>query len=237
MIVDRQVAGLGIEREGAERAGEPREFDEEFFGVAALGDQQVTQRGQGGIHGMQQPEAGNFASGEIAARTAGIAAEGGALLVQDLDHLLQQLEQPGTGADLHHGRHESGVVGEVAGAVAHHAGDRDGHQVAGRLGIEQQAQVLAAQLHAALVDAGDLVVQDSGLGGVAGIARLPRRACSSGRWGGAGGCRATRRRRRGWAGSDRRWLAARGRSSHSGMLNGRPSGRMPRAWSSETEPL
>ena len=127
---------------------------------------------------MQQPEAGNFAGREVAARTTRIAAQGGALLVQDFDHLLQQLEQPGTGADLHHGRHESGVVGEVAGAVAHHAGHRDGHQVAGRLGIEEEAQVLAAQLHAALVGAGNLVVEDSGLGGVAGVTLGLRAECA-----------------------------------------------------------
>ncbi len=119
---------------------------------------------------MQQPEARDFAGGEIAARAARIAAHGGALFVQDFDYLLQQLEQPGTGADLYHGRHESGIVGEAAGAVAHHAGHRDGHQVARRLGVEQEVQILAAQLHAALIHAGDFIVQDSGLRGVAGIA-------------------------------------------------------------------
>jgi hypothetical protein len=84
----------------------------------------------GGIDGMQQPEAGNFAGREIATRATRIAAQGGPLLVEDFDHLLQQLEEAGTGADLHHGRHEPGVVGEVAGAVAHDTGNRYSHQVA-----------------------------------------------------------------------------------------------------------
>ena len=170
VVVHGQVAGLRIEGEGAERSGQPRQFDEEFFGVAALGDQQVTERGQGGIDGMQQPEAGNFAGREIAARATRIAAQGGSLLVEDFHHLLQQLEEAGAGGDLHHGRHEAGVVGEVAGAVAHDTGQRDGHQVAGRFGIQEEAEVLAAQLHASFVGAGDLVVQDSGLGGIAGVA-------------------------------------------------------------------
>ncbi len=115
--------------------------------MSAFGDEQVAKGSQGGIDGVEQPEGGNLTRREVAREAARVATEGGTLVVQNLNHLLQQLEQPGAGADLDHGRHESGVVGEVAGAVAHHAGDRDGHQVVGGLGIEEQAQVLAAQLY------------------------------------------------------------------------------------------
>jgi len=100
------------------------------------------------------------------------AVDGDAFLVEDFDQPLQQLHEPGGGRNAQHRRHEIGIVGEVAGAVADHARDGHGEQVARRFRVQQQAQVLAAQLHGALVGAGVLVVQHARLGGVARVARF-----------------------------------------------------------------
>ena len=43
MVVEGQNAGMGIEAEGAQGAGEPREFGENVLRVGALGDG-VTER-------------------------------------------------------------------------------------------------------------------------------------------------------------------------------------------------
>src|SRR5208283_2796075 len=65
VIVKRQIARMGIQREGAQRAAEAGQFQEQFLGMAALGDELVAQRRQRGVYGMQQPEIGNLARGEL----------------------------------------------------------------------------------------------------------------------------------------------------------------------------
>jgi hypothetical protein len=65
VIVDRQHARMGVEREGAERAAQARHFHEKLFGMAALGDPQMAQRRQAGIDGVHQPEIGQVAGGEF----------------------------------------------------------------------------------------------------------------------------------------------------------------------------
>ena len=65
VIVERQVARVRIQREGAQRSGQPRELQKQFFGMPALGDQQVPQRRQRRIDGVQQPEVGDLARGEL----------------------------------------------------------------------------------------------------------------------------------------------------------------------------
>ena len=46
MIVERQIARVRIEREGAERSAEARKLGEQFLGMAALGDEQMAQTAQ-----------------------------------------------------------------------------------------------------------------------------------------------------------------------------------------------
>ena len=94
VVVERQGAGVGIESEGAEGAGQPRHLDEQFLGMAVLGDHLVAQRRQRGIDGVQQPEVGDVAGGELASGTAGgAAADGGGFLVEDLDEALHHGHQ------------------------------------------------------------------------------------------------------------------------------------------------
>jgi hypothetical protein len=61
-------------------------------------------------------------------------------------------------------RHEVGVEDEMARAVAYHPRHRQRGEVAGGLGIHQQAKVLAAHAHGALVGPGIFVVQNPRFG-------------------------------------------------------------------------
>src|ERR1035438_5933438 len=87
MVVNRQRAGMGIERKGAQRATQARHLQEELFGVPPLRNPEMAQRRQAGIDGVHQPEVSQIAGrefGQSAAARRG-AAEGAALALQNLD--------------------------------------------------------------------------------------------------------------------------------------------------------
>ena len=178
---------------------------------------------------------------ENSAARARAAADGGAFFVQDIDQALRQRHQTRAGGGLKQRRDEVGIVGEVPGAVADHARERKSQQVASRFGIDQQANVLAAEAHGPFIDAGVFIVQDASFRQIAGITsaigggsieraivavRFARRDGERNDDAVAGG--------REQIGDGR---AAAGSSSLSGMLKGRPSGKTPRAWISETTPF
>ncbi len=170
MVVQRQLARVGIQREGAQGAGQPRHFQKQLFGMAALGSNRCRRGARAELTACSsQKLAISRVENSRPAALPAPRADGGALFVEDFDQALHQHHQPRAGADLQHRRHEIGVVGEVAGTIAHHARDGHSEQVAGRLGIDQQSQILAAQAHAALVGAGVLVVQHAGFRQVARI--------------------------------------------------------------------
>ena len=120
VIVKRQGARMGVEREGAQSAAQPRHFHEKLFGVAALGNPQMAQRCQARIDGVHQPEIGQVAGREFgeAAAAGLVAAEGAALAFQNLDEPSQHEHELLAGGNLQAGRHELRVENEMAGAVA-----------------------------------------------------------------------------------------------------------------------
>ena len=58
----------------------------------------------------------------------------------------------------------------MAGPVADHAGHGQGEQIAGGLGIQQQAHILAPEADGALIHAGVFIVQNARFGQIAGVA-------------------------------------------------------------------
>ena len=60
MIVVWNAARMGFERKSAKRAGEPRQFEIKLLGMAVLGIEQMAQRSESGIDGVQKPEAGDL---------------------------------------------------------------------------------------------------------------------------------------------------------------------------------
>ena len=76
VVVERQGPRVGIESESTQRACQARHLDEQFLGMAVLGDHLVAQRRQRGIDRVQQPEVGDIARGELAPRASrGTAAD------------------------------------------------------------------------------------------------------------------------------------------------------------------
>ena len=73
VVVQRELARVRIQRKGAQGSGEPRQFQKKLLGMAAFGSNQVPQRSEGRIDGVQQPEVGDFARGELQAALSGAA--------------------------------------------------------------------------------------------------------------------------------------------------------------------
>ena len=125
VLVDGHTAGVRLEGEGAQRAGQPRQLEVQRLRVAAVGVEHVAQGGQSRVDGVQHPEVGDVAGGVLGPGTAAGAlggAEGGAFLFQDIDQPAQDRHQPFAGADGQAGRDEGLVEDETAHAVAAQAG-------------------------------------------------------------------------------------------------------------------
>ena len=89
VVVRRQRARMRVEREGAERAGEPRELHVQSLGVHALGLQVVAQRGHARVNRVQQPEARDFLLRELVGRSAPAARDRVGLGLEDLEQAVQ----------------------------------------------------------------------------------------------------------------------------------------------------
>ena len=62
VVVARDRAGVGVEREGAERPAQPGQLHVELLGVGRAGVAMVAQRPQAGVDGVGQPEARHLVS-------------------------------------------------------------------------------------------------------------------------------------------------------------------------------
>jgi len=112
------------------------------------GLEQVTERGEARMNRMGEPET-RYVAGRVGReiRLGGptLTHERVALRVEDLDHAPQPLHEPGAGADLQHRGDEVQVVDEMSRPVATNARQRERHEVVPELGVEEHAEVLAAQ--------------------------------------------------------------------------------------------
>ncbi len=131
--------------------------------MAALGVVLVTQRRERRVHGVQQPEVGDFAGGEFGPRfffsTAGGAGEARTFFFEDFYEAAEDGHQAVAGADFDGGRDERFVEDEVSGAVAHDAGYGERDQVACGFGVEQELDVFAADVDGFFVAARGLIVE------------------------------------------------------------------------------
>ncbi len=157
---------MGIEGESAQRAAQPRHFEEHLLRVAALGNPQMPESGQAGVHGVLEPEIGQVARRKLAA--AGVA-ERSALGFQNFDQPPDGKHQPFAGADLQAGRNEIRIEDEVACAVALNAGDGQGDGIGRQLRFQQKADVFAPDGDGARIRAAGFVMKLAGFGKVAGF--------------------------------------------------------------------
>ena len=167
VIVQRQRAGIGIEREGAQGATQPGELGVQLLRMGPPRLEQVTQRREARVDGVRQPKAGDVprgVGGDIRLRIAPLADERITLRLEDLDHPSQALHEAGAGTQFQHGGDEIEVVHEVSRAVPTHSREGERHDFFTQLGIEQQPQILAAQQHRLLVLPGRLVSDHARLG-------------------------------------------------------------------------
>src|SRR5580658_8021880 len=81
MIVGRKITRVGVDGEGAERAGQPRELEEDLLGMGVARGSKMLQRRNGALEGVEKPVIGyvqRAASSLKAAVAACAAADGGA---------------------------------------------------------------------------------------------------------------------------------------------------------------
>lgn len=159
MVVGGEIAGMGVEREGAEGSGEAGEGEIEFLGVGAFREIEMAENGEARVDGVKEPVGSDVELGEgglPAGGTAG-AHEGRAFFFHDLDEAAQEGHEAGARGDAEARGDELGVVDESAAAGALDAGDGEAGEALGRFGLELEAAVLRAGLDVAFIAAGGFV--------------------------------------------------------------------------------
>src|SRR4051812_20983505 len=152
VIVRRKIAGLRVDRERAQRAGQSDELEPQLLGMRLLREQQMLQRTFGRTDGMQHPATGDFIA--RVSRMPRVLARPGAtrpcctdrrfertsLRAEQGDRALQQLNEIRTRTDAER-RPDIGLVDdEPSGAVAAEARQRQRDDRSIELAVEQHAE-------------------------------------------------------------------------------------------------
>ncbi len=132
MIVRRKIARIGVDGEGAERAGEARELDEDVLRMRVAGGAEVLQGRDGAVQRVQEPVVGDVersGAGLKAALAASAASDGGAFFADGVEQTPDEQHERLAGAEAQAGRDEFLVEDQVSTAIAQHAGDGDGEHL------------------------------------------------------------------------------------------------------------
>ena len=192
---------------------------------------------------MQKPELSNFlrrkAGLKFPLRPA-IERHRRTLLLKHLDQPAGQQHQGGAGADLRAGGNKTFVIDVIARPIPADAGDGQSLHISGVFGVEEDLYILSPNFQGFFIErrySHRESSSDSAMKRVEPVLILIGQSDSSARRAGAGGSPAARSGFPGWAEINQRCCAAQGSGSLSGMLKASPSGKIPRAWTTDTVPL
>ena len=170
VVVGGKIAGMNLERERGERAGEGEHRLVEPGWVPVAGFEDVLDQREMGVDGIEKPETRDIGGAEIGETQVlhpPRAAEHETLGREDLHQAPGDFVEPFARADIEQRRNAFGIEAERAGGRLEHARHADRGKALPRFAFGEQAEILARHHHRLLAESGILVAQHRGLGLVA----------------------------------------------------------------------